>query len=83
MAQVLTTIWQWADETLATLSRTSILFSGYAHALAFTVLMSKMKRLSQMIAKVISGLKLVFMFLPRNLKDETRVVIIWFSRYKT
>lgn len=57
-----------ANETLATVSRTSTPFSGYARALAFTVLISKMRGLRQMVAKVISSLKLVFMFLPRNLK---------------
>lgn len=47
------------------------LFSGYE--LAYTSLISKMKRLRQMIAKVISSLKLVFMFLQRNPGDKTRV----------
>ena len=41
--------------------------------LALSFLISKMERLNQMIAKVISGLRLLFMFLPGNLGDETRV----------
>ena len=41
--------------------------------LTLRFLISKMKRLNQVIAEVLSGPRLVFMFLPGNLGDATRL----------
>lgn len=59
-----------ASENSVTASGTSTLFSCM---LTLSFLISKMKRLNQVIAEVLSGLRLVCMFLPGNLGAETRV----------
>ena len=59
-----------ASENSVTASGTSTLFSCM---LTLRFLISKMKRLNQVIAEVLSGPRLVFMFLPGNLGDATRL----------
>lgn len=76
MVQVLIRIWGGGRpmRLQQQCQRLNTQFSSYDHALAFTFLSSKMKRLRQMIAKVISSLKF-FMFFQEilGMKQELRM----------
>jgi len=81
MVQVLIRIWRGGGQMRLQQQCQGLntLFSGYDHALAFTFLISKMKRLRQMIAKVISSLKL-FMFFQEilGMRQELRIPCLVF-----